>query len=302
MTQTIDVVAGMMRENTGRSLGDSGGTPRYDENGNYVGSEHGYGRGYERAAGRDFNNEPYQTVEFYVSTYKDKPELETTVSINTAQWLDERYEVAEGEIAELWEQCKNDPEFEETAWLRHAEAFVQDYLPEHGYEPAGIYGEGEPLTINTYNHQSALDSVLQFVYFEIDGTEYVLLQTHNGCDVRGGYGTPVLFTNNGNYSELEILRDSDASVRCEDCDAMWYTDDAYHYYKDGNATRDLADYDVYKVEDEAELAELREQVKAVVEGNPNQLTLIESESGQYEGSVLVHNYDAYCPHCAGKLG
>jgi hypothetical protein len=300
--ETIDVVTEMMRENTGRGLGDSGGNPQYDSDGNYTGSEHGYGRGYERAAGRDFSKEPYQTVEFFVSTYRDKPELEVSVAINTAQWLDERYEAADDEISELWEQCKQDTVYEDTAWLRHAEAFVQDYLPERGYEPTGLYGEGEPFTVNTYNHQSALDNVLQFVYFELDGTEYVLLQTHNGCDVRGGYATPVLFTGSG-YGDHAILMDSDASVRCEDCDAMWYTDDAYHYYKDGGATRDLADYDVYKVESEAELAELRENVKAVVEGNPKQLTLVEADSdGQYEGAVLVHGYDAYCPHCAGKLG
>src|SRR3954453_2997548 len=42
------VVASMLIENTGSPFLDSGGLPKYDEDGNYVGSTQGYGRQHER--------------------------------------------------------------------------------------------------------------------------------------------------------------------------------------------------------------------------------------------------------------
>jgi len=49
------------------------------------------------------------------------------------------------------------------------------------------------MTVNTYNHESWLDSVLQYVVFSWEGDDYVLLQYHGGCDVRGGYTAPRAF-------------------------------------------------------------------------------------------------------------
>ena len=46
------VIASMLVENTGRNMLDSGGTPQYDADGNYIGSKEGYGRAYERNQAR----------------------------------------------------------------------------------------------------------------------------------------------------------------------------------------------------------------------------------------------------------
>ena len=51
---TGNVIASMLTENTGIALCDSGGSPQYDDDGKYIGSQHGYGRNWERNQGRNF--------------------------------------------------------------------------------------------------------------------------------------------------------------------------------------------------------------------------------------------------------
>lgn len=50
---------------------------------------------------------------------------------------------------------------------------------------------------NSYNHDNDLDQNFQINFFTKDGAHWmdgdclIFIQTHNGCDVRGGYSTPV---------------------------------------------------------------------------------------------------------------
>ena len=62
-------------------------------------------------------------------------------------------------------------------------------------------------TWNTYNGDSNLSQVLQGCYIDIDGTDYVLIQLHNGCDIRGGYTDARLFRLNHyrDYLDLETV-------------------------------------------------------------------------------------------------
>lgn len=46
---------------------------------------------------------------------------------------------------------------------------------------------------NTYNWNAPLSQTLQGCYLNIAGNEYVLIQLHNGCDVRAGYTDARLF-------------------------------------------------------------------------------------------------------------
>ena len=48
-------------------------------------------------------------------------------------------------------------------------------------------------TWNTYNGDSDLSQVLQGCNVEVNGEYYVIVQTHNGADVRGGYSHNFLF-------------------------------------------------------------------------------------------------------------
>ncbi len=46
---------------------------------------------------------------------------------------------------------------------------------------------------NTYNHDCDLSQTLQGANLTINGEDYILIQIHGGCDVRGGYTDAVLF-------------------------------------------------------------------------------------------------------------
>lgn len=96
-----------------------------------------------------------------------------------------------------------------------------DHLRASGAVLSGIYGDGEPLSENTYNGAEIIDRTLQYWHFTVsypdarghwsdDGPNakwiepsapmlpedtYTLLQIHGGADVRGGYTAPVLFSN-----------------------------------------------------------------------------------------------------------
>jgi len=46
---------------------------------------------------------------------------------------------------------------------------------------------------NTYNFNDTLTQHYQYGVFEYNNNVYVILQLHNGCDVRGGYTKPYIF-------------------------------------------------------------------------------------------------------------
>lgn len=77
-----------------------------------------------------------------------------------------------------------------------------------GFEATDVY------TVNTYNHECSLDQTIQFTSFTVDYQEYVVLQVHGGCDVRGGYTNPKLFEVSGEENCLhEFAR---ATMYCTD--------------------------------------------------------------------------------------
>lgn len=58
-------------------------------------------------------------------------------------------------------------------------------------EQYGFAAEGE--SFNSYNGETALSQVIQGQWFKIENRYYVLIQIHQGCDVRGGYTDAKLF-------------------------------------------------------------------------------------------------------------
>ncbi|QDP65390.1 MAG: hypothetical protein Tp182DCM212571_8 [Prokaryotic dsDNA virus sp.] len=163
---TRNAVIAQLRENTGAHMLDSGGA---------------YGRGFERWAKVTDDtalSAPPVTVH---------PDY---LTINTPQWLADRAEVQPKltRAFRLW-AALTDPEDSEP-WLVTMERFAERIREIDGstdYE--GVHGS----TVNTYNHDSMLDEVLQYVIFVYRGNYYMLLQTHNGCDLRGGYSSPVVY-------------------------------------------------------------------------------------------------------------
>lgn len=167
----------------------------------------------------------------------------------------------------------------------------------------GIYGDGKPFVHNTYNGEDLVSQTLQYVYFTLDtdvpllkredengldlialdpdsepnlgggeddpailvwpAGEYVLLQVHGGCDVRGGYTRPRVYSVTIEDGP-SILDNAKASLYCtgegakvgvevEGQEALiekpyedqhgWYTDDANNWYGN-NGEADIKDVEV----------------------------------------------------------
>jgi len=86
-------------------------------------------------------------------------------------------------------------------WLKQGDPLVEDFEDLDGY--------------NTANGDSCLNKTLQWEMFAIHNgkyeNHYIILQIHNGCDVRGGYSTPHVFS----FDEDDFWsRMEDLSCRC----------------------------------------------------------------------------------------
>ena len=88
--------------------------------------------------------------------------------------------------------------------------------------------------VNTYNSPQALSQTLQYLaWCDEDGNAHVLLQIHNGADVRGGYTAPRAFDLDHEESLTNV---ASATLSCSDCEAEWDTDDAHNWHaRDGGS-------------------------------------------------------------------
>lgn len=174
---TKDVIVLQLLENTGRDICDSG---------DY------YGRGFQRDAGKSFEDLAKDPVRLEASVYQhgDKPELELLGYISTAAWLDAQLEY----LPELQQAYEDFASGQDEYDLALMEGFAEKFgRPRWG---------GDINCVNTYNGECDLNRTLQFVEFEwedSDGNEIAvaLLQTHNGCDVRSGYSSPKAYALKG---------------------------------------------------------------------------------------------------------
>ena len=115
--------------------------------------------------------------------------------------------------------------------------------------------------INTYNGECVLSQTLQFLPFKYDYDDYLILQIHNGADVRGGYTKPKIFK----IDDLGMFINgiNCANVYCE-CGEIDLTVDVSNYeYLSYNGCI-LDDYDIYN------LTEIK------IEINSSELETIES--------------------------
>ena len=194
MTKTAQVLKAMLVENTGTHMLDSGGA---------------YGRRWQQNQGRDFDAEPAATISV--------EEGHIDIRRSTFHFLKECLEFDESMNRRFYEFDEADMPEEpkkSLSWLTLMEEFTESI------EATGVYGVSKPITINTYNHDSLVDQILQYVYFEIDGQGYVLLQIHGGCDARGGYTAPKAFRFNHGWPS--IFDDWQATITCKGGEHCWY--------------------------------------------------------------------------------
>ena len=162
--KTATVIKQMMLEPCGKSLFDSGGV---------------YGYQYEHRAERNLEKEPYAAVEWYI---QEDGRLCGSVTKSMYHHLCETLEYD----SYLTSRLKN--------YFRREEKCAP-YVNTDAWEyfARSLKGSSEVFSDNTYNHDSTLDGVFVYTAFTMPDDMYVILATHNGCDVRGGYSTPKVF-------------------------------------------------------------------------------------------------------------
>lgn len=251
---TAEALIEMFTEDTGTHMLDSGSV---------------YGRNWQRNQERCFIAEPEATLD----TRFDKIDL----TINTFHFLNKRLEY-DPECTKALHEFGESNAHKDEPWLTSMEEWVEE-LAANDTEIYDVIGDGEPFTINTYNHDSLLSQVIQYHYWtefrNNDYKTYIALQIHGGCDVRGGYTKPRVFHVCGEGTD--IFDDAHADLACDNpnCSASWYTDDAYHWYP-CNDTKPVLTENIVKAEDDDE--------------------------GPRKGITYISDDGLFCPCCGtGKL-
>ena len=178
---TGKVIAEMLKENTGRNLLDSGMI---------------YGYGYDKRAELDYPKTPENFIkggQYFKSTYHHLLDNLVVSNENEAFQKFARGEMMRDELE--WE-LQNMSQEDGDALVAERIKMRQD---EPWHETLDNYVKYQEFTANegynTYNMDNLLD--VDFQWFEIDGyledKQFVVIRTHNGCDARGGYSTPVWF-------------------------------------------------------------------------------------------------------------
>jgi hypothetical protein len=300
--KTKAVIAAMLKENTGTALCDSGGTPRYDADGKYVGSTGGYGRSFERNASRDFEAEQPCSVRF---SKGHDGKLEIELYANLYHWLVDRLEYDE-ETDNLFRKFAGQPNNEDKSWHDLVEEFPYHLAELKGIDKSevggGPYGEGKPYSFYTYNFGGILSQDIIVSDFVIDGEPYLLLQIHNGCDARGGFTAPRIFKP---FEPESLYNFANADIICKNGHG-WYTDDAYHWYPE-NCIKEIGEYAVLDDEDieggsEEYQRYLREKQIYDEWKAGQQLMADFPEPKVVVGFIRVdEDHKAYCPICGGEL-
>lgn len=166
--------------------------------------------------------------------------------------------------------------------------------------------EGEVHSGYTYNDENNLSQ--DFVY-NIMGN-YVFIQTHNGCDARGGFSFPHLFSQKEewgilDYSRYTIYCDGDGE------ESHWWDYDGG--YENTECEIDLdkcewIDWDDIEQEDLDTMREADAAYRLVLAAWEKQIPFDGIDNPRPTppedvllGKILVRDGVAYCPECGGKL-
>jgi hypothetical protein len=285
---TGSILYKMLKENTGRAMLDSGGDPEYDAEGKYIGSKHGYGRAFERNAKRDFEKEPEAKLEFSVYGEGAKANLTIDFAVNVYHWLKARLSYRAG-FQRQFEKFAARKENEDTGWLGLAQAWVEK-LP----EVTGLYGDKNPLTVNTYNGEDALSQTIQYILFEFKDVYYVALQIHGGCDARGGYTKPRIFEVTCD-DPAGFLDNARGSIYC----------DGEGIGKDQTTLKGMHPDERYHAWDTEDAGyRWRPASGSTREKNLEECEFTQEENGESWTPGKIHvlkDHTAHCPKCGGKL-
>jgi len=196
-------IAEMLTEDTGRNVLDSGGAS---------------GRGWQQNQGRDFKKEDATIIEL------NEDSDEVIVYFNLFHYLTTYLELDSNckKLQKRFDKYARSPEQEDEPWLVTMEEFgemVNEDPSMYEYIGAG----------NTYNYDNLLSGVIQYVSFFYEGELYMLLQTHNGADVRGGYSKPRVFK----IAEADYFLMAQTNLHASTDKFHWDSDDGGYFWGNG---------------------------------------------------------------------
>jgi hypothetical protein len=119
-----------------------------------------------------------------------------------------------------WQREMSDDEYVSSA-LKEFPTQALKHLAENGLHESDWGGQ------YTYNCENDMSQDFQFDTLSDDyGDTYVILQTHNGCDARGGMSTPVV----ARAYDIDYFWCWTADVYCFECNESWEM--VYYYAED----------------------------------------------------------------------
>jgi hypothetical protein len=185
-TKTDAVILGMLTENTGSSILDSGDA---------------YGRKWEQNQALGIE----ALAELPAVTFSNGSPV-----IGMFPFLREHLEYA-AVLDSAWSVF--DEARPDGSWLGNLEEFF-DTL---GVPVNGDFYSDARYEINTYNMEYCLlAQTIQFSFFGFGGNDYMALQIHGGCDIRGGYTKPRIFMIKTSREDFYLATES-ARVTCSSC-------------------------------------------------------------------------------------
>lgn len=122
--------------------------------------------------------------------------------------------------------------------------YLESYLEFRHPEVGGYFevdSREKPLVVNTYNGEDMLTQVLQYVAFSVEGERVVLLQVHQGCDVRGGYPKPRYMEQTGEY-DYAITENARGDIACESGVTGGPHDDSHYWSLENGSSMSSAGY------------------------------------------------------------
>ena len=222
MSDAKAIISAMLKEDTGVHMMDSGGDG---------------GRSWQLNQKRDFEKEPASILEI------DYGHDDIIISKNTYHFLTRFFtstRESERLNAEMMKFADR-PENRDMSWLEIMNEFYEkvlwDEIDEMGWDAYNVNGHE---VVNTYNFESSVDQILQYMLFSWrENKPYIMLQIHGGADARGGYTMPHIFAFDFNQNDSIddfFLADGDYSVDVNG--EQWFTDDhGQNWYQDGSSRR-----------------------------------------------------------------
>ena len=223
MADINQIIDELLKERIGHHLLDSGGA---------------YGYIYERN-----RTEGYPTGLIKVDEYTNEEQKERSLDITIPVYDFLTYNLIKDDDTIRFEK-ELFKEFENNGFSPYEIYEVENYLKGEGKAIFGITETGITSIsyTNTYNYEEYLSQTLLYVTFSWNGDDYVLLEVHNGCDVRSGYTKPQLFK----LKDIEyfLIGQVDRFCQCE-CGLNNYT----IYGSDGPTDTDgewVTESEIYK--------------------------------------------------------